>query len=130
MQQSNYSAAELVYRKAQLIDPDTNKACNLCHCLMKQERYIDARSILEEVLQGTVSGSTEPKSQNRVKELLQEIEFHQSVPLLSLATAKLSLDDAFLEGLEQNQMNLRTPFRSKRLPIFEEISSFRDQLAC
>jgi hypothetical protein len=23
-----------------------------------------------------------------------------------------------------------TPYRSRRLPIFEEISSFRDQLAC
>ncbi|KAL5784405.1 hypothetical protein ACOSQ2_006797 [Xanthoceras sorbifolium] len=128
MQQGNYLAAEVVYRKAQLIDPDANKACNLCCCLIKQARYIEARSVLEDVLQSEVSGSADPKSQTRVKELLLEIEPHQSITS-SLTTTKLSLEDAFLEGLDQ-LMNQRTSLRSRRLPIFEEISPFRDQLAC
>ncbi|KAE8708749.1 Protein SULFUR DEFICIENCY-INDUCED 1 [Hibiscus syriacus] len=33
MQQENYLAAEAVYLKAQIIDPDVNKACNLCQYL-------------------------------------------------------------------------------------------------
>lgn len=127
MQQGNYLAAEVVYRKAQLIDPDANKACNLCHCLIKQARYTEARAVLEDVLQRKISGSADPKSQTRVKELLLEIELQQSIT--SSLTTKLSLEDEFLESLDQ-LMNQRTSFRSKRLPIFEEISSFRDQLAC
>ncbi|XP_042488232.1 protein SULFUR DEFICIENCY-INDUCED 1-like, partial [Macadamia integrifolia] len=51
MQQKNYVAAEVVYRKAQLIEPDANKACNLGLCLIKQARYDEARSVLEDVLQ-------------------------------------------------------------------------------
>jgi hypothetical protein len=41
----------------------------------------------------------------------------------------LSLEDAFVEGLDQ-LMSQWTPYRSRRLPIFEEISPFMDQLAC
>jgi hypothetical protein len=41
----------------------------------------------------------------------------------------LILDDEFIKGLEQ-LMNEWGPVRTKRLPIFEEISSCRDQLAC
>lgn len=49
MQQTNYAAAEAVYRKAQEIDPDANKACNLSLCLIKQGRYREARLVLEDV---------------------------------------------------------------------------------
>ncbi|KAJ4722937.1 protein SULFUR DEFICIENCY-INDUCED 1-like, partial [Melia azedarach] len=128
MQQGNYSAAEVVYRKAQLIDPDANKACNLCHCLIKQTCYKEAKSVLEDVLLGKLSGYDEPKTENRVKDLLLELEPLQSVPL-TLTTPKSSLEDAFLEGLD-DLMNHWTPYRSRRLPIFEEISPVRDQLAC
>lgn len=128
MQQSNYAAAEIVYRKAQQIDPDTNKACNLCTCLLKQVRYSEARSVLEDVLQGKISGSDDPKSKSRAEELLKELE-----PFVSLGytspSPKLTLEDAFLEGLDQ-LINQYAPFRSRRLPIFEEISPCRDQLAC
>lgn len=74
MQQRNYEAAELVYRKAQMIDPDANKACNLDLCLIKQARYVETRFVLEDVLQGKLSGSDDPKSRNRAIELLNEIE--------------------------------------------------------
>ncbi|XP_059293036.1 protein SULFUR DEFICIENCY-INDUCED 2 [Lycium ferocissimum] len=128
MQQTNYAAAEVVYRKAQQIDPDANKACNLSTCLLKQARYIEARSVLEDVLQGKIFGSDDPKSKIRVEELLKELE-----PFVSLGytspSPQLNLEDAFLEGLDQ-LINQYAPFRSRRLPIFEEISPCRDQLAC
>nr|GMD85490.1 protein SULFUR DEFICIENCY-INDUCED 1-like [Ipomoea batatas] len=62
MQQMKYAAAEIVYRKAQEIDPDANKACNLCLCLIKQGKYKEARYVLDGVLQGKLSGSDDPKS--------------------------------------------------------------------
>ncbi|KAJ8530721.1 hypothetical protein K7X08_023602 [Anisodus acutangulus] len=128
MQQSNYAAAEVVYRKAQQIDPDANKACNLCMCLLKQARYIEASSVLQDVLQGKISGSDDPKSKTRAEQLLKELE-----PFVSLGytspTPQLNLEDACLEGLDQ-LINQYAPFRSRRLPIFEEISPCRDQLAC
>ncbi|KAL8104774.1 protein SULFUR DEFICIENCY-INDUCED 1-like [Apium graveolens] len=128
MQQKNYPAAEVVYRKAQEIDPDANKACNLSLCLIKQERYPEAKHILDEILQGRLIGSDEPKSINRAKELLKELEPWQFVPS-PLLSSEVSLEDAFLEGLDQ-LISRRTRFRSRRLPIFEEISANRDQLAC
>ncbi|KAJ8547116.1 hypothetical protein K7X08_010702 [Anisodus acutangulus] len=128
MQQSNYAAAEVVYRKAQQIDPDANKACNLCMCLLKQARYIEARSVLQDVLQGKISGSDDLKSKTRAEELCKELE-----PFVSLGhtfpSPQLNLEDAFLDGLDQ-LINQYAPFRSRRLPIFEEISPCRDQLAC
>lgn len=128
MQQGNHVAAEVVYRKAQIVDPDANKACNLCLCLIKQTRYVEAQSVLDDVLQGALSGSDEPKSKIRAKELLQELEQCQTV-VLSSNSLSLNIEDAFLEGLD-HLMKHWTPLRSRRLPIFEEISSFRDQLAC
>ncbi|TYI38847.1 hypothetical protein ES332_A02G057300v1 [Gossypium tomentosum] len=115
MQKSNYLTAEVVYRKAQMI-PDANKACSLGICLIKQGRYYDA----------TV-GSEEIRARNRAAELLMEINTFEPPP--SDVSDILGLDDDFLNGL-QLLMNEWGPARSKRLPIFEEISSFRDQLAC
>ncbi|KAI3459623.1 hypothetical protein Pfo_016286 [Paulownia fortunei] len=128
MQQLNYTAAEAVYRKAQQIDPDANKACNLCLCLIKQERYVEARSVLEDVLQGKLPGSDDPKSRSRSEEHLKELETFKSATCASPSLG-LSLEDAFIGGLDQ-LMNNWNPIRSRRLPIFEEIISYRDQLAC
>ena len=128
MQQENYAAAEVVYHKAQEIDPDANKACNLCLCLIKQTRYAEAHSILKEVLEGKLLGSDEAKSRNRAEELRNELNQCRS----NVSTTNnfgIKIEDAFLEGLDQ-LMNQGTPFRSRRLPIFEEISPLRDQLAC
>ncbi|CAL5424977.1 unnamed protein product [Camellia sinensis] len=149
MQKPNYMAAEVVYKKAQMIDPDTNKACNLALCLIKQARYDEARSVLEDVLQARLAGSDEPKSRNRAEELLSELESLQPPPLLSdvmgldvddnyvdalppsLLSDVMGLDrgDDFVDGLER-LLHEWAPLRSKRLPIFEEISTIRDQLAC
>ncbi|CAL5416637.1 hypothetical protein ACSBR2_030734 [Camellia fascicularis] len=129
MQQTNYAAAEVVYRKAQQIDPDANKACNLCMCLIKQSQFTEAQSVLEDILQGKLSGSDDSKSRNRAEELMKELEPLQSA-VSSSTPAGLSLEDAFVEGLDQLMNQWTTPFRSRRLPIFEEISPYRDQLAC
>ncbi|CAK9163461.1 unnamed protein product [Ilex paraguariensis] len=128
MQKPNYMAAEVVYRKAQMIDPDANKACNLGLCLIKQARYEEARSVIQDVLHGKLPGAKEIKSRNRAEELLMELESFQPPPLL-LNLPGLGLEDDFVDGLDK-LMNEWAPNRSRRLPIFEEISQFRDQLAC
>jgi hypothetical protein len=128
MQRGNYMAAEAVYHKAQSFEPDANKACNLCLCLIKQTRYAEAKSVIDDILQGKLLGSDEPKSRNRAQELLRELETCQSSSMFSEPSG-LSLEDAFVEGLDQ-LMSQWTPYRSRRLPIFEEISPFMDQLAC
>lgn len=126
MQKMNYMMAEVVYRKAQMIDPDCNKACNLGLCLIRQARYEEAQLILDDVLNGKLPGSDDSKSRKRAQDLTKELRSMLPPPHLS---DLLGLDDEFIKGLEQ-LMNEWGPIRSKRLPIFEEISSFRDQLAC
>lgn len=132
MQQGNYAAAEVVYRKAQLIDPDVNKACNLCYCLIKQARHLEARTVLEDVLNGKLLGSDDPKSRTRAMEILLELGGGCSETSSSSSRSVesgSSLEDTLAEGLE-DLMKEWAPYRPRRLPVFEEISPLRDQLAC
>lgn len=101
MQQGNNVSAEVVYRKAQIIDPDANKACNLCLCLIRQARYAEAQLVLDEVLQGKLSGSDDDKSKTRAGELLQELKTCRPIDLSSNNSLGLNIEDAFLEGLDQ-----------------------------
>ncbi|KAL8106621.1 hypothetical protein AgCh_023400 [Apium graveolens] len=126
MQKSNYMAAEAVYKKAQMIDPDANKACNLAFCLMKRAQYDEARVIFQDILLGRTQGG-DIRTTNRARELLTELENQTQV--LPLGLLGLDLDEDFVDGLEK-LMNAWAPSRSRRLPIFEEISTSRDQLAC
>ncbi|WCJ38111.1 Tetratricopeptide repeat (TPR)-like superfamily protein [Euphorbia peplus] len=127
MQKPNYVAAEVVYKKAQMVDPDANKACNLGFCLIKQGRYDEAHLALREVLEGRLPGSTDSKSIKRAQQLLMEMKSNQ---IINEEIMNFDLDDEeFVNGLDQ-MMKVWAPSRSKRLPIFEQISSFRDQLAC
>ncbi|KAK1413681.1 hypothetical protein QVD17_35457 [Tagetes erecta] len=119
LQLNNFTAAEAVYRKAQEIDPDANKACNLCLCLLKQNKHEEANAILGDILEGKISGSNDAKLMNRTKELVQELEPWR------LAQAQPGPS----EGFDQ-LMNQWSPLKSRRLPVFEEISTYRDQLAC
>ncbi|KAL3531132.1 hypothetical protein ACH5RR_010454 [Cinchona calisaya] len=128
MQKSNYISAEVIYRKAQMIDPDANKASNLCYCLIKQSRYDEARLILEDVLQGKHPGSHETKTRNRAEELLLDLETRQQ-PNPSIFPGLGLEDQGFVDGLDQ-LLNVWAPPRTRRLPIFEEITPFRDQMAC
>lgn len=127
-QKGNFMAAEVVYKKAQIIDADSNKACNLIHCLIRQARYDEARNILENVWRGNYAGSEDPKTRNRVEELLVELDSRQPPPFLQNLQG-LNLDDDFMNGLE-HLINEWAPPKSRRLPTFEEISTFKDQLAC
>ncbi|KAM7496204.1 hypothetical protein LguiA_020618 [Lonicera macranthoides] len=129
IQKTNYLAAEVVYRKAQIIDPDANKACNLALCLIKLTRYDEARPILEDVLQGKLAGADDIRTRTRAKESLIEMKSPHHPLMLNLPGLDLDLDDDFIHGIER-LMNEWAPNRSRRLPIFEEISQFRDQLAC
>ncbi|XP_073116002.1 protein SULFUR DEFICIENCY-INDUCED 1-like isoform X2 [Elaeis guineensis] len=118
MQQNNYDAAEIVYRKAQTIEPDANKACNLGLCLIKKGRFDEARAVLEEVLHRTYPSSVDGKIISRAEELLREIELQPAVCPLEVGS---SIKEEIMERLDL-VMNEWAPFRSKRLPIFEEIS--------
>ncbi|KAG1347533.1 putative protein SULFUR DEFICIENCY-INDUCED 2 [Cocos nucifera] len=126
MQKNNYDAAEVVYRKAQMIEPDANKACNLGLCLIKNGRFDEARAVLEEVLHRRFLGSDESKIISRAEELLHEMELQPAVSPLEMG---LSIEEEIMERLDL-VMKEWAPFRSKRLPIFEEISTWRDQIAC
>jgi tetratricopeptide (TPR) repeat protein len=127
MQQSNYSAAELVYRKAQSIEPDANRACNLGLCLIKQSRHDEARQVLHDVVLRRISGSEDDKVVARAKQLLHELE--PVTHVTSPNNAGLSVSEEIMERLDL-VLNEWTPFRSRRLPVFEEIATLRDQIAC
>ncbi|KAE9617856.1 hypothetical protein Lal_00033970 [Lupinus albus] len=126
MQRANYMMAEVVFKKAQMIDADANKACNLGLCLMRQSRYEEANSILKDILQGKIPGSDEFKSRRRAEELLKELNSNLTKNQFMNA---LVFDDEFVKGIDELFYKWGSN-RSRRLPIFEEISSFRDQLAC
>ncbi|XP_074267536.1 protein SULFUR DEFICIENCY-INDUCED 1-like [Silene latifolia] len=128
MQKTNYIAAEVVYRKAQMIDPDANKACNLGLCLIKQARYEEARSVLEKVIWADYPGSEDIRTRNRAEELLLDLESRQPPPLMS-NIMDLQMEDEFVNGLEELESKWG-PLRPRRLPVFEQISNFKDQLAC
>ncbi|KAE9618035.1 putative tetratricopeptide-like helical domain-containing protein [Lupinus albus] len=126
MQKENYMMAEVIFKKAQMIDADSNKACNLSLCLMRQSRYEEASFILNDILQRKLPGSDEFKCRKRAKELVKEL--NSNMPQSQFMNT-LDLDDDFVKGIDE-LLNAWGSNRSKRLPIFEEISSFRDQLAC
>ncbi|CAM9002641.1 unnamed protein product [Rhodiola kirilowii] len=139
MQQKNYISAEVVYRKAQMIDPDANKACNLSHCLIKQGRYNEATFVLQQVFQHQFHGCDDPKSRTRAEELWSELESFQLPPPMEQFSNILNfgLEEDFADGLQRlveelgpnNNVNKKRP--SRRLPIFEQIASFRDhEMAC
>jgi len=133
MQQNNYDAAEMVYRKAQIIEPDANKACNLGLCLIRIGRFDDARRILDDVVNRRFTGLAPDESNKsvvRAEELMREMEESRWKSDVSLSECGiLNIDEEVMERLDL-VMNEWAPFRSKRLPIFEEISPFRDQVAC
>ncbi|CAM8991820.1 unnamed protein product [Rhodiola kirilowii] len=128
MQQTNYEAAEIVYIKAQQMDPDANKACNLGLCFIKQGKYHEAQSVLHDVVQGYLPASEDPRSRSRAEELLREVEpRRQLMEPSSFPSFGISLEDAFVEGLDKLMSQLALN-RSRRLAVFEEISPLRDQL--
>ncbi|KAM1349867.1 hypothetical protein PS2_003871 [Malus domestica] len=98
VQKGNYMMAKVVYRKAQMIDPNSNKACNLGMCLIKHGRHEEARLVLEDVVYSRLPGSEESKSRKRADDLLMEL---RSMNCLPKSLDVLSIDDDFVKGLEQ-----------------------------
>ncbi|XP_020573981.1 protein SULFUR DEFICIENCY-INDUCED 1-like isoform X2 [Phalaenopsis equestris] len=125
MQQNNFVTAEAVYRKAQMIEPDAKKACNLGICLMKQGHFDDARCVLLEIVNHKLIGCDERKVSDRANELLYEIESRQSNSDVDI---DLRLEEKSIVKLD-HVLNESCQQISKRLPIFEEISTHRDQTA-
>ncbi|XP_010524696.1 PREDICTED: protein SULFUR DEFICIENCY-INDUCED 1 [Tarenaya hassleriana] len=135
MQQGKYFSAEGVYRKAQMIEPDANKACSLAICLIKRGRYEEARSNLDDVLEFRVSGSEECRTRQRAEELLNELEALSPRKSQDMDGGLATILDADLVNevdqiAAQEYRTLFSRSKTKRLPIFEEISSFRNQLVC
>ncbi|GLJ35824.1 hypothetical protein SUGI_0719280 [Cryptomeria japonica] len=71
MQQHNYPAAEVAYRKALYYAVDANKACNLGVCLMRQGKTKDASMVLENVV---FFHEKDVRSLERANKLLNEIQ--------------------------------------------------------
>ncbi|XP_066357713.1 protein SULFUR DEFICIENCY-INDUCED 1-like [Miscanthus floridulus] len=143
MQQRNFMAAEVVYRKAQMIDPDANKACNLALCLIEQTRFADAELVLADVLAGRnqARGQQDGKIVRKVEELLARI-MAQTWPGGGANNGRRrddsgseSDDDDWVENQMLALLDVAVPYRkksSRRLPVFEEISPvvYKEQMAC
>ncbi|EPS63346.1 hypothetical protein M569_11439, partial [Genlisea aurea] len=80
MQKSNFIGAEVVYRKAQMIDPDANKALNLSQCLINQGRFQEADAFLGQVLEQKLPGSQDQKSASRARELAARLDWRCPSP--------------------------------------------------
>ncbi|XP_050906330.1 protein SULFUR DEFICIENCY-INDUCED 1 isoform X1 [Lathyrus oleraceus] len=122
MQKTNYMMAGVIFKEAQMLDADANNALNLALCLIRQSRYEEAYLIIEEVLQGKLQGSDEIKFINKAEELLTELNANLPQPKFM---DDLGLDDDLVKEID-GSLNVWSHIRSRRLPIFEEISSFRD----
>jgi hypothetical protein len=134
MQEHSYIAAEVVYRKAQMIDPDANKACNLSVCLIEQGRLEEANQILTDILERKYMTFSDSKIFKRVEELMGRINSQIKFVIWDKKDEERVNDESKMEDdmIEMLDMVIKqwAPFRSKRLPIFEEISAFRDPVAC
>ncbi|KAI5438551.1 hypothetical protein KIW84_024330 [Lathyrus oleraceus] len=88
----------------------------------QQSRYEETYLVIEEVLQGKLQGFDEIKFINKVEELLTELNAKLPQPKFM---DDLGLDDDLVKEIDGSH-NVWSHIRSRRLPIFEEISSFRD----
>ncbi|CAN6285583.1 unnamed protein product [Urochloa humidicola] len=141
--QRNFMAAEVVYRKAQMIDPDANKACNLALCLIEQSRHADAEGVLADVLAGRYQARDQQdgKIVRKVEELLSRIMPQTTSPRGERRRGDDdgSDDDEWVESEMLALLDVAAakqwaaPYRksNRRLPVFEEISPvYREQMAC
>ncbi|XP_077243900.1 uncharacterized protein LOC143884293 [Tasmannia lanceolata] len=76
IQQDNYHAAEIYYRKALTIEPDKNRQCNLALCLMQTGRIAEAKSILHGIKPPVDNHAPDSyfKSYERACEILADLE--------------------------------------------------------
>ncbi|XP_019095578.1 PREDICTED: protein POLLENLESS 3-LIKE 1, partial [Camelina sativa] len=77
LQLHNYGIAEQYYRNALSLEPDNNKLCNLAVCLIRMDRILEAKSLLEDVRQSLGnqwSNESFWKSFERATDMLAERE--------------------------------------------------------
>ncbi|KAI5059067.1 hypothetical protein GOP47_0025386 [Adiantum capillus-veneris] len=75
MQQSNYKDAESAYRRALALEVDSNKACNLGVCLMKQGKAEEAMAVLQGASLSNnkrANSGSHLKSYERAQELMRQ----------------------------------------------------------
>lgn len=146
MQQHDYCSAEIVYRKAQALEPDENKACNLGVCLMRQGKVEEAMGILQGVLNYNKNSTKynnnsreKSKSLDRVKGLLKEIKDCKTKGRIgeecqSAASAVENLEwfwcyeEGVAEGHEEERekglgVAVELNRKRNRLRVFEEMTS-------
>lgn len=136
MQERNFMAAEAVYRKAQMVDPDANKACNLALCLVEQRRMGDAEKVLDGVLSGVyveqIGGGE--KAVRKAEELMERIRAGKGGDGVEEDQEDGVEADEMAELLDVVVKEWARPYRrsDRRLPVFEEITPFcgRGQIAC
>ena len=91
MQKENYQEAELAYRRALMIGPDSNKMCNLGICLLKQGKIADAKETLMKVRPAMADGprgvESHLKAFERAQEMLLELEKENQRPSKPLSAA-------------------------------------------
>uniref|UniRef100_A0ACD5WF64 Uncharacterized protein n=1 Tax=Avena sativa TaxID=4498 RepID=A0ACD5WF64_AVESA len=137
MQQRNYMAAEAVYRKAQMVDPDANKACNLALCLVEQRRLADAELVLADVIAGGYHAGGRDhggKIVKKAEELLERIRAETGGGDGEEAGSEDGAEaDEMVELLDEVVRQWTAPYRrsDRRLPVFEEITPLcMQQMAC
>ncbi|KAF0912895.1 hypothetical protein E2562_019475 [Oryza meyeriana var. granulata] len=138
MQQRNFMAAEVVYRKAQMIDPDANKACNLALCLIEQRRLADAEAVLADVLAGRYHGDDDhhqPQHGGKIVTKVEELMARISGEVEGrgrCSDEERGVEDEMMELLDVVVRQWAAQYRrsNRRLPVFEEITPVcREQMA-
>uniref|UniRef100_A0A0E0K978 Uncharacterized protein n=1 Tax=Oryza punctata TaxID=4537 RepID=A0A0E0K978_ORYPU len=147
MQQGDFMAAEVVYRKAQMVDPDANKACNLAICLIEQRRLADAEAVLADVLARRYRDDDDDGHHHhphqhagkifaKVEELMARISGEvRRGDGSSSSSSDEERDvevDEMVELLDVVVRQWAAPYRrsNRRLPVFEELTPVcREQMA-
>lgn len=130
MQQNNYIAAEVVYRKALSIEPDNNKMCNLGICLMKQGRIGEAKTMLQRVKpasDGPWGLDSHLKSYERAQEMLRELESQSVCSSFSQENLDSEAVDILQSSVWQPQPCPRHPTTQNhqtRNPVGDEAATF------
>ncbi|XP_024520174.1 protein POLLENLESS 3-LIKE 1 isoform X2 [Selaginella moellendorffii] len=136
MQQSDFIAAEAVYRKALSMEPDNNKMCNLGICLMKQGRVDEAKVLLKSVMPASSDArwgaDSHLKSYERAQEMLAEMEQGQqhqpqhlpSTGILRLVAHAPQAQSKLKQEIEIHQHRLQqqqqqTQPRSQQMPTYD-----------
>ncbi|KAI5062277.1 hypothetical protein GOP47_0022816 [Adiantum capillus-veneris] len=97
MQQFNFKDAESTYRQALALEVDSNKACNLGVCLMKQGKAEEAIAVLQEAASLSsnkrASSGSHLKSYERAQELMHQASTQSEVIVRDKCTIDVRMAD-------------------------------------